>query len=113
RRHLGSDFGRCRGCATTTWYFTYRRFDDEGLAVELARGRVSAVYTIWEPPTWRTARGLKLGATEGQVTKSVGAVVPVTCNGYTQLLAGTTVYTIVDGRLWGFGLMPARGSPCR
>lgn len=113
RRRLGSDFGLCRGCATTTWYFTYRRFDDKGLAVELTRGRVSAVYTLWQPSGWRARDGLRFGAPEGQVTKAVGAVVPVACNGYTQLVAGTTVYTIVDGKLWGFGLMPNRASPCR
>ena len=113
RRQLGSDFGLCRGCATTTWYFTYRRFDDKGLAVELTRGRVSAVYTLWQPSGWRARDGLRFGAPEGQVTKAVGAVVPVACNGYTQLVAGTTVYTIVDGKLWGFGLMPNRASPCR
>ena len=27
RAALGSKFGVCRGCATTTWYFTYRTFD--------------------------------------------------------------------------------------
>jgi hypothetical protein len=113
RRALGRGYGLCRGCATTTWYFTYRRFDDKGLAVELTGDRVSAVYTLWQPPGWRVRGGLGLGATEGQVTQTVGAVVPVTCNGYTQLVAGTSVYTIVDGKLWGFGLMPNKGSPCR
>lgn len=113
RRHLGADFGLCRGCATTTWYFTYHRFDDKGLAVELTRGRVSAVYTLWQPRGWRTQGGLRLGATEGQVTQAVGAVVPVTCSGYTQLVAGTSVYTIVNGNLWGFGLMRNKASPCR
>jgi hypothetical protein len=113
RRRLGSDFGLCRGCATTTWYFTYRRFDDEGLAVELTGGRVSAVYTLWEPPTWKTSGGLRLGASEGRVTQAVGPVVPIACNGYTQLVAGTTVYTIVHGNLWGFGLMRNKASPCR
>jgi hypothetical protein len=113
RRHLGSDYGLCRGCATTTWYFTYRRFDDKGLAVELTRGRVSAVYTLWQPPGWRGPKGLRLGAPEGAVTAAVGAVVPVACNGYTTLLNGTSAYLIVDGKLWGFGLFPKDSSPCR
>jgi hypothetical protein len=26
RAQLGRDYGLCRGCATTTWYFTYRIF---------------------------------------------------------------------------------------
>ena len=113
RRTLGADYGLCRGCATTTWYFTYKRFDDKGLAVEFTGRRVSAVYTLWQPPGWRTRGGLRLGVSEGQVTKTVGAVVPVTCNGYTQLVAGTSVYTIVNGSLWGFGLMRNKASPCR
>lgn len=113
RRALGRDYGLCRGCATTTWYFTYRRFDDQGLAVELTRGRVSAVYTIWQPSGWHTRSGIALGATEGQVTNAVGAVVPVTCSGYTALLRGASAYFIVGGNLWGFGLFRERGSPCR
>jgi hypothetical protein len=113
RRRLGRDFGVCRGCATTTWYFTYRRFDDRGLAVELTRGRVSAVYTLWQPTGWRGPHGLRLGAAEGEVTSVAGGAVPVACSGYTQLVRGTSAYTIVDGRLFGFGLFRERASPCR
>jgi hypothetical protein len=112
RRHLGSDYGLCRGCATTTWYFTYRRFDDKGVAVELAHGRVSAVYTLWQPPGWH-AHGLRLGAPEGAVTSAVGAVIPVACSGYSALVKDRSAYLIVDGRLWGFGLFPKGRSPCR
>jgi len=113
RARLGSDYGLCRGCATTTWYFTYRRFDDKGLAVELAHGRVEAAYTLWQPPGWRAANGLRLGAPEGAVTARVGAVIPVACNGYTTLTSGTSAYLIVDGKLWGFGLFRKGRSPCR
>ena len=114
RRHLGADYGLCRGCATTTWYFTYRRFDDKGLAVELAGdGRVSAAYTLWSPPGWRTPGGLELGAPEGAVTSKVGVVIPVACSGYSALVRGTSAYLIVDGKLWGFGLFPRGASPCR
>src|SRR3954451_15616524 len=80
---LGTDFGVCRGCATTTWYYTYRRFDQHGLAVELSGRRVSAVYTLWRPAGWTGPRGLALGAVEAQVTELGGATVPVTCTGYT------------------------------
>jgi hypothetical protein len=113
RRHLGSGYGVCQGCATTTWYFTYRRFDDKGLGVELAKGRVSALYTLWSPPGWHTPDGLRLGAPEGAVTKKVGAVIPVACSGYSALVSGTSAYLIVDGKLWGFGLFRKGGSPCR
>ena len=113
RAHLGADYGVCRGCATTTWYFTYRRFDDRGLAVEFSRRRVSAAYTLWQPRGWRGPRGLRLGAPEGAVTGAVPGVVPVTCAGYTALVRGGSAYLIVDGRLWGFGLFRKGATPCR
>ena len=51
--------GVCLHCATTTWYFNYQRFQRRGLAVELTHGLVFAVYTLWQPPGWRTANGLR------------------------------------------------------
>jgi hypothetical protein len=113
RRHLGTNYGVCRGCARTTWYFTYRRFDDQGLAVELKRGRVFAVYTLWQPAGWHGPHSLFFGVPESRVTSVVGGTIPVTCNGYTQLVSGHSVYTIVDGKLFGFGLFRERTSPCR
>jgi hypothetical protein len=109
RVHLGRDYGLCRGCATTTWYFTYRIFEDKGLAVELTRGRVSAVYTLWQPPGWRTSRGLTLGAPQARVPHAI----PVTCAGYEAFVDGTSVYYVVNGSLWGFGLVQRGRSPCR
>jgi len=113
RRHLGSDYGLCRGCATTTWYFTYRRFEAKGLAVELTNGRVSGVFTLWKPDGWTVRGKIGLGAVEGEVTSTFGAVVPVACSGYTALVSGTSVYLIVDAKLWGFGLVRRGRSPCR
>jgi hypothetical protein len=109
RAHLGRDHGLCRGCATTTWYFTYRRFDDKGLAVELTRNRVSAVYTLWQPQAWRTRGGLALGAPQANVPHTV----PIACSGYEAFVVGTSVYYVVDGSLWGFGLIQRGRSPCR
>lgn len=109
RAHLGRDYGLCRGCATTTWYFTYRRFDDKGLAVELTRGRVSAVYTLWQPDGWQTTGGLTLGAPQAQVPHAIA----VTCSGYEAFVSGTSVYYVVNGSLWGFGLVRRGRSPCR
>lgn len=109
--------GLCEGCTTTTWYFNYGKFTQPGLAVELRRGRVSAVYTIWSPTGWHTASGLALGADEAQVTKQAGPLVSMQCPDYTALVrnAGAlqSAYYIVNGKLWGFGLMAARTSPCR
>ena len=109
RAHLGTNYGVCRGCATTTWYFTYRRFDDKGLAVELTRNHVSAVYTLWQPPAADVRRDITIGAPQ----EKVGAALSVSCSGYTALVRGTTVYFVVDGKVWGLGLFPRRGSPCR
>jgi hypothetical protein len=109
--------GVCDGCSTLTWYVTYRKFTQPGLAVELTGGRVSAVYTIWQPSGWHTPAGLRLGAVEAQVTKLAQPVTPVACPTSTALVhdaRGTrTAYYIVDGKLWGFGLMRAGASPCR
>jgi hypothetical protein len=109
RAQLGTDYGVCRGCATTTWYFTYHRFSDQGVAVELRRGRVSAVYTLWQPPGWHDTHGIRLGAPEAQV----GGGVPIACAGYNAVVRGTSVYYIVGGSVWGFGLVPRGRSPCR
>ena len=84
RAALGGFYGRCDGCARTTWYFTYGKWTRTGLAVELQGGRVAALYTLWQPPGWHTAAGLRLGAVEGQVTSLAGPVVPVACAGYTR-----------------------------
>jgi hypothetical protein len=116
RAALGAH-GVCDGCTTPTWYFTYGKFTQPGLAVEVHAGRVAAVYTVWQPQGWHTASGLSLGAVEGQVTKLEGQLTPVQCPDYTALVhdAGTVrnAYYFVDGKLWGFGLLPAKTSPCK
>jgi len=109
RAGLGRDYGICRGCATTTWYFTYRHFDDKGLAVELTRGVVSAVYTLWQPQGWQTSGGIALGAPQAQVPHGI----PIACAGYEAYVSGVSVYYVVNGSLWGFGLIERGRSPCR
>ena len=110
--------GVCSGCAHTTWYFTYGKFQQQGLAVELTGGRVSGAYTLWQPQGWRSLpSGLALGAVEGQVTALAGTMIPVACPGYIALArdgpSARTVYYIVGGKLWGFGLFRRAASPCR
>ena len=117
RAALGGSYGVCRGCAEQTWYFTYRAFTQPGLGVELTGGRVSAVYTIWQPRGWHGPKGLVLGASEDAVNARLGPLLPVACPGYAALVhdaAGTrTAYYVLNGRLWGFGLLRARANPCR
>jgi hypothetical protein len=117
RATLGASYGVCRGCATTTWYFTYRPFDRHGLAVELAGGRVSGIYTLWRPQGWTAPRGLRLGALEAELATLAGPLVSVVCPGYDARVAdggrARTVYYVRSGRLWGFGLLQKHASPCR
>jgi hypothetical protein len=116
RAALGKDYGVCRGCATTTWYFTYKPFTRKGLAVELTGGRVSAVWTVWQPSGWRDAKGLRLGTSQEQVIKAA-ALLPLTCYGYeafvTDSKTARSAYYIVGGALWGFGLLQREANPCR
>ena len=117
RATLGSFHGVCRGCATTTWYVTYRPFDKHGLAVEFTQKRVSAVYTLWDPTGWRATNGLRLGASPLDVHRKVGFLRTVTCPRYDALVAdrarSRTVYYLFRGGLWGFGLLQRGADPCR
>jgi hypothetical protein len=108
RAQVGGDYGVCRGCTTTTWYFTYHHFGDQGLGVELTGGRVSAVYTLWQPPGWHTAT-LRLGDSQAKI----GTALTEQCSGYVALVRGTSVFYVVNGNVWGFGLIRKGHSPCR
>ena len=109
--------GVCLQCATTTWYFNYERFQRRGLGVELTQGRVSAVYTLWQPAGWHAANGLRLGVLEAQLTSKTQPLVEVVCSGYDARVADTgrarSVYYVAERRLWGFGLLRAHANPCR
>jgi hypothetical protein len=117
RAALGHSYGVCNACATTTWYFTYKKFDQHGLGVELTGGRVSAVYTLWQPSGWHARAGLRLGILEAQLTTSTEPLVSVVCPGYDARVAdgphARSVYYVADGKLWGFGLLRAHANPCR
>lgn len=109
RQRWGSEFGRCRSCLVETWYFNYRPFQPQGTAVEFELGRVRRVFTIWQPTGWRTSTGLRLGASEADVTAAIGSLPRRKCRRYDALLrsgpAAVTVYYLYQGELWGFGLM--------
>jgi hypothetical protein len=117
RAALGTVYGTCRGCPNRTWYFTYRQFGRHGLAVEFEQGRVSAVYTLWQPHGWHAPHKLRLGAKPLAVHERAGPLRTVVCSGYDALVADSfrarTVYYLYRGRLWGFGLVARGGNPCR
>lgn len=117
RGALGGFYGACRSCSRHTWYFTYRAFGKQGLAVEFERGRVSAVYTLWRPAGWHAPDGLQLGATPLAVHQLVGTTRTITCEGYDALVRDAaharTAYYLFEGRLWGFGLFRRGAAPCR
>lgn len=117
RAALGTFYGSCRSCERQTWYFTYRPFDKQGLAVEFTRGSVSAVYTLWRPSGWSAPRGLRFGASPLDVHRLGHTTRTVTCRGYEALVRDSphadTAYYLLDGGLWGFGLFHRGASPCR
>jgi hypothetical protein len=116
RNAWGTRFGRCRACADETWYFNYRAFEPQGAGVVFRRGRVTRVFTLWQPEGWRTSRGLALGAAEAEITRLYGALVRRQCVRYTALLirgeSAQTAFYVFDGELWGFGLTRLGSSPC-
>jgi hypothetical protein len=117
RAALGTFYGTCRDCARPTWYFTYRPFDKQGLAVEFTRGRVSGLYTLWKPAGWHSLHKLGFGSSALAVHNLTHASRTVTCTGYEALVRDSpharTAYYLAKGRLWGFGLFHRRASPCR
>lgn len=117
RAALGHRFGVCNDCARPTWYFTYKPFDEHGLAVEFVHGHVAAIYTLWQPKGWRATNGLRLGATPLQVHARAGRLRTIACNGYDALVAdqpdSRTAYFLYNSSLWGFGLFRPNWSPCR
>jgi hypothetical protein len=115
RARWGSRFGVCRGCAQETWYFNLKPFEPQGAAVEFRRGRVARAFTVWRPLGWRTADGLTLGVRTDEIP-FVRSTAPRSCDGYSAYVVrgrrATSVFYVFRGRLWGFGLMRPRLSPC-
>jgi hypothetical protein len=113
QRKIGRFYGVCHGCAQPTWYFTYKKFEAQGLGVEFRKGRVDAVFTLSTPPGWSTDGGLDLGAPQ----KSLPKLPSVTCKNYTALVArspgAVTAYYVAQGELFGFGLVRPRAAVCR
>jgi len=114
---LGSFYGTCRECPHRPWFFTYRPFQKQGLAVEFEHGRLSGVYTLWRPAGWHAPHGLHFGASPLAVHQAVGKLRTISCHDYDALVRDTaharTVYYVFAGKLWGFGLFRRGAAPCR
>lgn len=115
-RLWGKRHGVCRDCSTTTWYFNYRPFEPQGVAVVFERDRVAYAFTVWRPNGWRTARGLTLGAPASEISKTYGPLDRRECTLYYALvkpgLGVQTVFYVFRDRLWGFALTVPDASPC-
>ena len=116
-RRWGRAYGICRGCARETWYFNYFAFQPRGAGVELRRGRVAAVFTLYQPPGWRTTRGLTLGDSVARITAVYGPLVRRECGGYAVLelpsRGAVTAFYVLEDRLWAFGLSRPGIGLCR
>jgi hypothetical protein len=117
-RVWGTVSGRCRDCPVETRYFNRVPFRPEGAAVELRRGRVVAVLTLWAPRRWHTDRNVYVGEPERRVQRTHGDVQRRRCPGFDALLLrqrGRTrsVVFVVDGTVWGFGLLAPGERVCR
>ena len=112
----GRPYGRCRGCAPETLYFNRFAFRPEGAGVELRRGRVVAVFTLWAPVGWRTAQGLAIGEPELRLRSTYAPLQRTECRGYDAFaLPGSgprSVVYVVEGDVWGFGLLARGHSVC-
>ena len=116
-RRWGRAYGVCRGCERETWYFNYFAFQPRGAGVEFRGDRVSALFTIYQPPGWRTRLGLELGDPVARVTSTYGALTRLECGDYYALLfprRGTlTAFYVLEDRLWAFGLLASGAPVCR
>jgi hypothetical protein len=112
----GERFGRCRGCADETWYFTYRAFTPQGAGVAFGGGSAVALFTLWAPPGWQTSRGLRIGDPAVRITALYGALPRIDCGTYAALIERqgevTTEFYVRDEQVWGFGLSRAAAPAC-
>jgi hypothetical protein len=114
----GRDYGRCRDCQVETRYYNLAPFAPEGAGVELRAGRVAAVFTLWAPARWHTDRNVYVGEPEARVRRAHGAVRRHACGGYDGLVLRSaggvrSVVYVVDGKVWGFGLLGRGATVCR
>ena len=108
--------GHCRSCRRDTLYFNRYAFKPQGVGVELVRGRVRAIFTLWAPPAWHTSLGVRIGEPLIRVEATYPGTIHTPCTGYDAyaLLASKaqSVIYVSDGKVWGFGLLRPGRSVC-
>jgi hypothetical protein len=113
----GRAYGVCRGCARETWYFNYYAFQPRGAGVEWRGGRVAAVFTVYQPLGWRTAKGLELDDHVSRIRGTHGPLPRTECPGYTvytlRARNAVTAFYVLRDRLWAFGLSRPGVPLCR
>lgn len=112
----GDRHGVCRSCPRETWYFNYRPFEPEGAGVVFERNHVIHVFTVWQPPGWKTPGGLALGDPASEATRVYGALDRRQCTFYYALLeparGAQSVFYVFEEEIWAFGLIERDASPC-
>lgn len=116
-RRWGRAYGVCPRCARTTWYFNFYAFQPRGAAVELRSGRVSAIFTVYQPLGWRARGGPALGDPIAEVTAEYGALQRFECGDYYALVLprnrSLTIFYALGDRLWAFALQASGVPVCR
>jgi hypothetical protein len=117
RAAWGPHVGVCRGCRQRTLYFTYGKFNQVGVGLELRRGRAVALFTLWVPTGWRTNRGVRLGDAPLSVNGVYGTLARVDCGHYFALVQRRrnvlSAFYFKNDVLWAFGLMRSSARVCR
>ena len=116
RASWGGYHGRCRNCSHPTWYYNYTAFTPQGAGVEFRDGRAAAIFTLWAPTGWHTAKRLAIGDPETRVTQLYGALPESHCDFYDAITipgSTTTAFYIRDDKVYGFGLIRAGVPVCR
>jgi hypothetical protein len=116
KKRWGPRFGLCRRCSARTLYFTYVPFAPQGAAAVFRHGRAVALYTLWSPTGWRTTRSLRIGDPAARIRGRYPAVAQAACERYAAftLVEGRTIaaFYVLDGKVWGFGLIRAGARLC-
>jgi hypothetical protein len=117
RAAWGTRHGVCRDCPRETWYFNPKRFEPQGAGITFRKARAVALFTVWSPPGWHTAQGLRIGDPEFRIATIYGTLFRVDCGRYsawTMRSNGmTTAFYVFDEQVWGFGLSRPGQPVCR